>query len=564
MNEQLIERLKANNNHQNLKIQYDLYRDIFNIYNNESKNYVKNSVTFYYYMKNEEAMKNYIAPLKDSFTGYLKGYYYNQERLEKDFDTITNSGEDYLDTFIDLSSDDLSQRLADIAKEKAKKDSNYLGLYNKVSEMVKKYNKNANIDYSFLNGFLNDNNADKKDYNIENAILGVQDALNDVNNVALVEEPELKDDIQESFDDRVKKAEEKINSVESNTDFQSAQSEIDKRVNQFQEKINKMVDDAKIDPNLGYEAINSNDEVDHTEKGDSKDNVDLGSFGRPNINSNADLGSFGRPNINSNADLGSFGRPNINSNADYKNASADIKSKIEALNMEQRALEKANQKRIDEMVGQKASELGVSKENLEKYMDKNDISINEIDKIVISPTMENQVAANEAVAQLPKTSFTRLVDRLFAKLKLKNSDLEIEEKENESVLNISLDTSKAQKISSMEKKIYDKLIRSSQRRKKVSKWIVDTKNNVKNAIKNVFSKLKDTDTKNKERFSNKLHEVADKIYTPENKQTNNEYEVSVFDLLNKLNEKQIIGKEGSQVGEIENPDLEIEKSAKTM
>ena len=371
---------------------------------------------------------------------------------------------------------------------------------------------------------------------IDSAISGMQDALDDINNVVPVEEPKLKDDIQDSFDSKVKESEEKINGLESNNDYDSVQTNIDEQASKALEKINKMVDDAKIDPNLGYEASSLDEDKNKDKAVEQKTNVDLGSFGRPSINSTDD----------------------------YKNASADIQSKIEALNMEQRALEKANQERIDKMVNEKASELGVSKESLEKYMDKNNVSINEIDKIVVSPTMESQIAANEAVAQLPKTSFTRLVERLFSNLKLKNSDLEIEEKGNESVLNISLDTSKAQKISSMEKKIYDKLIRSSQRRKKVNKWIVDTKNNVKNAIKNVFSKLKETDTKNKERFSNKLHEVADKIYTPENKQTNNEYEVSVFDLLNKLNEKQIIGKEGSQVGEIENPDLEIEKSAKTM
>lgn len=533
MNEQLIERLKANNNHQNHKIQYDLYRDIFNIYNNESKNYVKNSVTFYYYMKNEEAMKNYIAPLKDSFTGYLNGYYYNQERLEKDFDTITNSGEDYLDTFIDLSSDDLSQRLADIAKEKAKSDSNYLGLYNKISEITKKYNKNVNIDYSFITGSLINDSSDEKKVDIDSAISGMQDALDDINNVVPVEEPKLKD-IQDSFDSKVKESEEKINGLESNNDYDSVQTNIDEQASKALEKINKMVDDAKIDPNLGYEASSLDEDKNKDKAVEQKTNVDFGSFGRPSINSTDD----------------------------YKNASADIQRKIEALNMEQRALEKANQERIDKMVNEKASELGVSKESLEKYMDKNNVSINEIDKIVVSPTMESQIAANEAVAQLPKTSFTRLVDRLFSNLKLKNSDLEIEEKEDKNVLNISLDTSKAQKISSMEKKIYDKLIRSSERRKKVNKWIVDTKNNVKNAIKNVFSKLKETDTKNKERFSNKLHEVADKIYTPTSEQPNNEYEVSVFDLLNKLNEKPVIGKEGSQVGEVENK--EIEKSAKTM
>ncbi len=534
MNEQLIERLKANNNHQNLKIQYDLYRDIFNIYNNESKNYVKNSVTFYYYMKNEEAMKNYIAPLKDSFTGYLKGYYYNQERLEKDFDTITNSGEDYLDTFIDLLDDSLTQRLADIAKEKAKSDSNYLGLYNKISEITKKYNKNVNIDYSFITGSLINDSSDEKKVDIDSAISGMQDALDDINNVVPVEEPKLKDDIQDSFDSKVKESEEKINGLESNNDYDSVQTNIDEQASKALEKINKMVDDAKIDPNLGYEASSLDEDKNKDKAVEQKTNVDLGSFGRPSINSTDD----------------------------YKNASADIQSKIEALNMEQRALEKANQERIDKMVNEKASELGVSKESLEKYMDKNNVSINEIDKIVVSPTMESQIAANEAVAQLPKTSFTRLVERLFSNLKLKNSDLEIEEKEDKNVLNISLDTSKAQKISSMEKKIYDKLIRSSQRRKKVNKWIVDTKNNVKNAIKNVFSKLKETDTKNKERFSNRLHEVADKIYTPTSEQPNNEYEVSVFDLLNKLNEKPVIGKEGSQVGEVENK--EIEKSAKTM
>lgn len=540
MNEQLMESLRTVENEKKSLSPYErlnehLSKELKEKFDGNRFHDVNCLVTFYNYIKSNNDYANYFNQYKGPFSDNLIKYY-DEIALKDDFDKLVNSGYEFLDTFIDLSSDDLSQRLADIAKEKAKSDSNYLGLYNKISEITKKYNKNVNIDYSFITGSLINDSSDEKKVDIDSAISGMQDALDDINNVVPVEEPKLKDDIQDSFDSKVKESEEKINGLESNNDYDSVQTNIDEQASKALEKINKMVDDAKIDPNLGYEASSLDEDKNKDKAVEQKTNVDLGSFGRPSINSTDD----------------------------YKNASADIQSKIEALNMEQRALEKANQERIDKMVNEKASELGVSKESLEKYMDKNNVSINEIDKIVVSPTMESQIAANEAVAQLPKTSFTRLVERLFSNLKLKNSDLEIEEKGNESVLNISLDTSKAQKISSMEKKIYDKLIRSSQRRKKVNKWIVDTKNNVKNAIKNVFSKLKETDTKNKERFSNKLHEVADKIYTPENKQTNNEYEVSVFDLLNKLNEKQIIGKEGSQVGEIENPDLEIEKSAKTM
>ena len=538
MNEQLMESLRAVENEKNSLSPYErlnehLSKELKEKFDGNRFHDVNCLVTFYNYIKSNNDYANYFNQYKKPFSDNLIKYY-NEIALKDDFDKLVNSGYEFLDTFIDLSSDDLSQRLADIAKEKAKSDSNYLGLYNKISEITKKYNKNVNIDYSFITGSLINDSSDEKKVDIDSAISGMQDALDDINNVVPVEEPKLKDDIQDSFDSKVKESEEKINGLESNNDYDSVQTNIDEQASKALEKINKMVDDAKIDPNLGYEASSLDEDKNKDKAVEQKTNVDLGSFGRPSINSTDD----------------------------YKNASADIQSKIEALNMEQRALEKANQERIDKMVNEKASELGVSKESLEKYMDKNNVSINEIDKIVVSPTMESQIAANEAVAQLPKTSFTRLVDRLFANLKLKNSDLEIEEKEDKNVLNISLDTSKAQKISSMEKKIYDKLIRSSERRKKVNKWIVDTKNNVKNAIKNVFSKLKETDTKNKERFSNKLHEVADKIYTPTSEQPNNEYEVSVFDLLNKLNEKPVIGKEGSQVGEVENK--EIEKSAKTM
>ncbi len=538
MNEQLMESLRAVENEKNSLSPYErlnehLSKELKEKFDGNRFHDVNCLVTFYNYIKSNNDYANYFNQYKKPFSDNLIKYY-NEIALKDDFDKLVNSGYEFLDTFIDLSSDDLSQRLADIAKEKAKSDSNYLGLYNKISEITKKYNKNVNIDYSFITGSLINDSSDEKKVDIDSAISGMQDALDDINNVVPVEEPKLKDDIQDSFDSKVKESEEKINGLESNNDYDSVQTNIDEQASKALEKINKMVDDAKIDPNLGYEASSLDEDKNKDKAVEQKTNVDLGSFGRPSINSTDD----------------------------YKNASADIQSKIEALNMEQRALEKANQERIDKMVNEKASELGVSKESLEKYMDKNNVSINEIDKIVVSPTMESQIAANEAVAQLPKTSFTRLVERLFSNLKLKNSDLEIEEKEDKNVLNISLDTSKAQKISSMEKKIYDKLIRSSERRKKVNKWIVDTKNNVKNAIKNVFSKLKETDTKNKERFSNKLHEVADKIYTPTSEQPNNEYEVSVFDLLNKLNEKPVIGKEGSQVGEVENK--EIEKSAKTM
>lgn len=538
MNEQLMESLRTVENEKKSLSPYErlnehLSKELKEKFDGNRFHDVNCLVTFYNYIKSNNDYANYFNQYKGPFSDNLIKYY-DEIALKDDFDKLVNSGYEFLDTFIDLSSDDLSQRLADIAKEKAKSDSNYLGLYNKISEITKKYNKNVNIDYSFITGSLINDSSDEKKVDINSAISGMQDALDDINNVVPVEEPKLKDDIQDSFDSKVKESEEKINGLESNNDYDSVQTNIDEQASKALEKINKMVDDAKIDPNLGYEASSLDEDKNKDKAVEQKTNVDLGSFGRPSINSTDD----------------------------YKNASADIQSKIEALNMEQRALEKANQERIDKMVNEKASELGVSKESLEKYMDKNNVSINEIDKIVVSPTMESQIAANEAVAQLPKASFTRLVERLFSNLKLKNSDLEIEEKEDKNVLNISLDTSKAQKISSMEKKIYDKLIRSSERRKKVNKWIVDTKNNVKNAIKNVFSKLKETDTKNKERFSNKLHEVADKIYTPTSEQPNNEYEVSVFDLLNKLNEKPVIGKEGSQVGEVENK--EIEKSAKTM
>lgn len=465
MNKELIEELKKRDKDNADKQEY-VRLNKFSNYMNEKffdgnrLHDVKGIVTFYYYVKNNDNYSKYSNQYKDTFSKRLNEVYSSKQIVETDFNDFMSDDTDFLDTMIELSSDELAQRIADVAKDKAKATNDF-SVYNKIDELVKKHGKNVKMDYSFLNDALNVNNDNKESYNIDDAIKSVQSALQDVNNVEKVE-PKPIEIAVEPLADVVARAKQKIDSMSSSV----------------------------------------------TENADSNDAT------QPEKQEEKTATNF---------DFSGFEKSTINNRADYDKARAEIEEKMRNLNMEQRRIERENKERMDQMVSSKAEELGVSEKALRSKLDKSDISIDEIDKIVISPDMQSRVAANEAVAQLPKSTFIKIVDRVFSNAKLKKSDLEIGEINQENVVNISIDTSKSQKISSMEKKIYEKIVKSSMRKQKIGKFFTNTEQGVKKAIKSVFKKMKDTDLKNRQWISNKLYDLGDRIYSPQQEDNVDDY-----------------------------------------
>lgn len=459
MNEEMIEALQEmKNSNLSSTNQYNDYAKFFQRYNKKPEDYVKNTVTFYYYMKNEKDMQPFMDRLKESFTGYLNSYYASDEKLKESFDSIIDAGDEYLDTFIDLSSNELCQRLLNIVEEKVKKDSNYLGVYNRITETIRSYNKEIEINPAFLDTLLGKGDEALNKVGIEDAIKNMNKTFENIGNVSL-EKPELKEP-KESLDKRVEDAKKKIDDLatSSNVNDDTSLGEIDDMAKSAMERINAMAN-AAMDPNL------PNKEV---EKEPAK------------------------------VDLGQFDRATLNSSGAYE-------AQKRALEELARALEKENERRKARMVEEAASSYNVSTEKLEEKL--GGVSLDDVDKIVFSPEMYRQ-AANESIAQLPKTSLNKFVKKIFDNLRLRKSDLEIGD---DKALNISLDPSKAQKISNMEKKVYDKLLNHANRMKVVNRWVVNTEGNVKKAIKNVFNNLKNTNRKNKQKIASKLYSLADRI-----------------------------------------------------
>lgn len=478
-------------------------------------------VTFYNYIKNNDDYKRYSNQYKDAFSKYLNTTYYDKAIVRNDFDELVNNSEDYLNILMELANDELATIIVDVAKEKLDKDVNFLNSYNKIAKAVRE-NK-PNISNLLVEVSSIANPIDKE----------FDDIRSEINESSLaaqknIHESQLSNSLNVSSNELP---------VGNDITIEKVREDLDKKVKESMDKINKMTDDALNDPNLGTSSKPASLD------GDNK--------------------------VSETIDLGTFDRPKVTSSVDYENQMADIESQMKELNMKQKSIQRENEARIDAMAREKAGELNVSSDTLKKYLDKSGISLNNMDSIVISPLMQKQIAANEAIAQLEGNRFANLIRKVFSPLELKHSSLQVEEIDGKKACYIE-STDKSQRIANMEGKFLEVIKKNCERKVRLSNMIVNAKEGIKNAIKKVATKMKNKDLDNRKNVSGKLHDLADKIYKEpqtfnDGVYVSNDYYIenpSIEDEIRMLQEHKIDGNAGSLVGQIDNP--EMEKSAKTM
>lgn len=168
----------------------------------------------------------------------------------------------------------------------------------------------------------------------------------------------------------------------------------------------------------------------------------------------------------------------------------------------------------DKVIGNIASDLNVDRKDIYKAVEKtgiNPLNLKEGD-IIITPDMVKKIAANEMVNSLPQTRYVKFINNLFSKLSFKNSEINVEVSDIDKSKKIIIAPGKQeQKIAKAEKKLLE-VQRISQN---IKKCFVDTKNNAKEAIKNVVTELKEKskarNDKIRTNISNSLYNLADKL-----------------------------------------------------
>lgn len=219
--------------------------------------------------------------------------------------------------------------------------------------------------------------------------------------------------------------------------------------------------------------------------------------------------------LEANFDTKMFDELKVTSNEDYNNQKEALAAEELNLQLKKRKLEQAENKRIQGVFGDRAKDLGVTTDELRKFAEKQGIDTKEIDKISFSPTMSNDIAANEMVVSLPKSRFNNFIQNLFNRNKLKHTDMYVEEINKERILKIDNDKVSFDRIASCEKVVLNMVVKAAERKAKRKKFFIDTKNNVKKAIKNLMDSIKtrieDVSYNVRENISDSLISIADKL-----------------------------------------------------
>lgn len=258
----------------------------------------------------------------------------------------------------------------------------------------------------------------------------------------------------------------------------------------------------------------------------------------------------------------------LNKSINLDNFSSDNVSEVEKEKRYQEINEnrKLAEERSDKIVEQAANELNVDKKDIYKTLDRQGISSLNLKPgdIVISSDMIRQVSNNNSVEQMNQSRYQKFISKLFSKISFKNSDIKLEVSEiDRSKKVVIAPGNKAQKIAKAENDLI-KIQRTSQN---VKKYFVDTKNNVREAIKTTILNLNDkrqalTDSI-KENVSNKLYDIADKISGVQENIYKDDDNIQIRETLSKLKNNKVIALSGSLVNEIPHP-LLAEASHKSM
>lgn len=397
--------------------------------------------------------------VKENYGQYINTYkkaytpwitkYYTKEKIEEKFDDLV-SDDNYLNIIVELGSDELYKNLSEVASLRLMKDGRYKSSYDKIK-----------------NAFIN-NNVDPKYFT----------------NIELAQEKNISDSAKDLIT--------KINSVNTINDVKPFEAPVldNSNINEYEKIANSAMD--KINEIVN----NRNVELPKEDKPEEKKE-------EPKENSNSyDFSKF---------DDNYSSIKSMNDNLDKKEQ--ELIEKQKEIEMERKRVERLEQRRENEMVLNASDDLGVSKEKLDNIINKSNIDLKEVNKIVISKEMLDK-AANGYVANLPKSKFNNFLENIIRSNKLRKADFAVENLDGVNILKINSNDA-VSKIASCEQKLFNKISNAAQKKASLKNRIVSLANKTKEEIISRISEAKerveDFVYDARDNIGDKLYHMAGKI-----------------------------------------------------
>lgn len=397
--------------------------------------------------------------VKENYGQYINTYkkaytpwitkYYTKEKIGEKFDDLV-SDDNYLNIIVELGSDELYKNLSEVASLRLMKDGRYKSSYDKIK-----------------NAFIN-NNVDPK-YFID---------------IELAQEKNISDSAKDLIT--------KINSVNTINDVKPFEAPVldNSNINEYEKIANSAMD--KINEIVN----NRNVELPKEDKPEEKKE-------EPKENSNSyDFSKF---------DDNYSSIKSMNDNLDKKEQ--ELIEKQKEIEMERKRVERLEQRRENEMVLNASDDLGVSKEKLDNIINKSNIDLKEVNKIVISKEMLDK-AANGYVANLPKSKFNNFLENIIRSNKLRKADFAVENLDGVNILKINSNDA-VSKIASCEQKLFNKISNAAQKKASLKNRIVSlvnkTKEKIMSSISEAKERVEDSVYETRKNISNKLYHMAGKM-----------------------------------------------------
>ena len=397
--------------------------------------------------------------VKENYGQYINTYkkaytpwitkYYTKEKIEEKFDELTSDNK-YLNIVIELGNEELYKNMSEVVSKKIKEDGKYKSSYDKI--------KNAFISNNIDSKYFIDIEL-KTEENISDSakdLITKINSVNTVNDVKPFEAPALDNSNINEYEKIANSAMDKINEIVNNRNVELPKEDKPKEKKEEPKENSNSYDFSKFDDN--YSSIKS-----------------------------------------------------MNDNLDKKEQELIEKQKF--LEMERKRVKRLEQRRENEMVLNASDDLGVSKEKLDNIINKSNVDLKEVNKIVISKEMLDK-AANGYVANLPKSKFNNFLENIIRNNKLRKADFTVENLDGVNILKINSNDA-VSKIASCEQKLFNKISSAAQKKASLKNKIVSFANMKKEEIISRISEAKerveDFVYDARDNIGDKLYHMAGKI-----------------------------------------------------
>lgn len=397
--------------------------------------------------------------VKENYSQYINTYkkaytpwitkYYTKEKIEEKFDELTSDNK-YLNIVIELGNEELYKNMSEVVSKKIKEDGKYKSSYDKIKNAF----INNNVDPKY---FIDIELAQEK--NISDSakdLITKINSVNTINDVKPFEAPALDNSNINEYEKIANSAMDKINEIVNNRNVElPKEDKPEEKKEEFKENSNSY-DFSKFDDN--YSSIKS-----------------------------------------------------MNDNLDKKEQ--ELIEKQKEIEMDRKRVERLEQRRENEMVLNASDDLGVSKEKLDDIINKSNIDLKEVNKIVISKEMLDK-AANGYVVNLPKSKFNNFLENIIRSNKLRKADFTVENLDGVNILKINSNDA-VSKIASCEQKLFNKISNAAQKKASLKNKIVSFSNMKKDEIISRISEAKerveDFVYDARDNIGDKLYHMAGKI-----------------------------------------------------